>query len=108
MVRPSDLANSYHDNRMYASAAYNNVVIVSPVQKYQIEKTKIHWFLIVGKNDHPSIVFEFEKEPKAEGAIWIEGKVVGCIDDKKERQLPGFDFYIRVTDCRIVQRPTSR
>lgn len=105
VVRPMDLARSYHDSKRAADYAYNEQTITLCVRGYVVRDRAIHWHL--GDQNIPALVVmelaEGEKIPATalNRTLWVTGRCEGRMDDGVKRDYD-YPFHVRVTACRAV------
>lgn len=106
LVYPSDLVRSYAREPSVAARAYTGQVICMPLHGFRRDGIRLTWALGEKPESIPILILRFnERTPDPNPDVWIEGHVDGCDMDNLRRELPGYDFTIRLTACRIVPRP---
>lgn len=108
-IKPSDLVRSYKDNHDAAILAYSGFLIKAPLNDYVIDGQCIYWFLTTKKTGNYAIVFHFNSDiTQKSGVLWVEGKCRDFVTDGIEREIPGYNFHVVITDCRLSSPPTLR
>lgn len=106
IVRPADLARCYRDSPIAADKAYTGQLIRVPMFHTERKDDRLVWSLGTESKYPPVIVFEFAGPLPAPALdLWVEGVCQGRTTDRLRRELPGYDFTIRVTGCRVVEPP---
>lgn len=106
VVRPSDLVRCYRDSPIAAGTAYTGQVIRVPLANAELAGNQLVWRLTANSDSPPVIAFDFAGPPPTPSpSLWVEGVCQGRTTDRLRRELPGYDFTIRVTGCRVVEPP---
>jgi hypothetical protein len=106
-ITATALAAQFRDDPVGASAAFKGQTVQVLVRRWDATETQILWKIIYSNNnDPPTIIFEVPDAKKLRAPCWIEGRCEGAVKDYRSRGLPGYDFIIRVTGCRVVSRST--
>jgi len=100
-----ELAAQYRDDPSAAGHAFTDQTVQVLVRVFDTEKNEVRWkVLYSGKDVPPTIIFRFDKLEKIKAPCWIEGKCEGVQRDDKSRGVPGYNFTVVVSGCRLVSR----
>lgn len=106
-ITAKELAAQYRDDAVAANHAYTNQTVQVLVKTFDRSENDLHWkVLYTGKDLPPTIIFRFDKPEKVKAPCWVEGKCEGVKVDNKSRGVPGYNFTVVVSGCRVVSRST--
>jgi hypothetical protein len=89
--------------------AFTGQLVLIPLGDLTISGNEIHWHLFSDQTKPPILLFRFENPVgKISGTIWVHGRCLGRTDDSHSRELPGYNFIVVISDCRIVEPPTKQ
>lgn len=102
LVSPADLVRLYRDDPRAADRAYGGRRVTVPVRGGVVRGGEVHWHLGDPANP-PVVVFEFAGPPPGgrPAILWITGTVAGAErdDGAPAREVGGYNFHVRITDC---------
>ncbi len=105
VVRPGDLARSYHDDPATAARAYDGHAVRLPLAGCRRTPTGYCWSLAATNISPPVIVFDFAGPVPAGG--WVEGVCRGRVEDADRREAAGYTFHVVIEGCRAIPPPPT-
>jgi hypothetical protein len=107
IVRASDLVQSFAVSSEAANDAYTGQRITVLLTGAVARGNELHWHL-GADTIAATVVCHFAAPPESGQLVWVSGICAGRVRDGVRRELPGYDFHIVITDCRLVPPPNTR